>query len=197
MLEILVSILVLSLGILGAVGMQGASLQANREARLQSAGVRFADEIAELMRSNHQVANKADAADNPYLIDEDGESASSIVLTGLCGMSGKAACSGSTDVAERDIAEWLRRASDVTQGGLPGMRAVICFDSAPYDASGLPKWNCDGTGNTLSIKIGWTRANTLSSATGPDATSTATPNTGAFDRALRPAVVIPVTPGAA
>ncbi len=38
LMEVLVSIVVLSFGLLGMVGMQAAALQSNREARLQSSG---------------------------------------------------------------------------------------------------------------------------------------------------------------
>lgn len=190
LLEVLVSIVILTFGILGAVGLQATSLQASREARLQSNAVRLADEIAELMRANHQSAIKTDAAQNPYLIDIAAASSTEDAIT--CGLpqSASTPCSG-TGIGTRDIRDWLSRLN----AELPGSRAVICFDNTPYDTSGLPQWNCSNTGNSLAIKIGWTRANTLQGATGSDATNTSTGNLGAFDKALRPAVIIPVTPG--
>ena len=51
LLEVLVSIVVLSFGLLGMVGLQAASLQANRDARLQSTAVVLARELAEMMRA--------------------------------------------------------------------------------------------------------------------------------------------------
>lgn len=190
LLEILVSIIILSFGILGAVGLQAASLQANRDSRLQSAGVRFAYEMGELLRANHQTALKTTTAENPYLIDIKGSTHVSTPLT--CGLpaTNSPACT-TKQIAERDLNDWLTRIA----AELPGSRAVICFDNKPYDSAGLPQWDCNGLGNSLSIKLGWTRANTLTGATGTDATNTASANTGAFDKALRPAVVIPVTPG--
>ena len=59
LIEVLISIVVLCFGVLGMVGLQAASLQANREARLQSTAVRMAEEMAELMRSNKDTALKA------------------------------------------------------------------------------------------------------------------------------------------
>ena len=50
LIEILVSIVILSFGLLGIVGLQASSMKANREARLQSTGVKLAEEIAELIR---------------------------------------------------------------------------------------------------------------------------------------------------
>lgn len=178
LLEVLVSIVILSFGILGAVGLQAASLQASREARLQSNAVRLADEIAELMRANHQSAIKTDATQNPYLVDMAAANFTAETIT--CGLpqSQSNACSG-TGIAERDMRDWLSRLN----AELPDSRVVICFDNAPYDSSGLPRWNCSNTGNSLAIKLGWTRTNTSSA------------NSGAFDKALRPAVIIPITPG--
>lgn len=189
LLEVLVSIVILSFGILGAVGLQAASLQATRESRLQSTGVRFANEIAELIRANHQVALKTTAADNPYLLDISVSEFEQSDIT--CGLPNSSNCT-STEIGERDLEDWLSRMNT----DLPSFRAVICFDSTPYDTAGLPHWDCNDTGNTLAIKIGWIRSNTLTGATGQDATNTSSINTGAFDKALRPAVIIPVTPGA-
>jgi type IV pilus assembly protein PilV len=192
LLEILISIVVLSFGVLGAVGLQASALQANREARMQSTGVRFADEIAELLQGNHSIAVLKNAAQNPYLINR---SSGDTATAPACGIPNTNACGSKTAIAQRDIDEWWARLNDTARSGLAGVRAVICFDSAPYDNAGLPRWDCDNAGSTLAIKIGWTRTNTLRSATGADATSTSQPNTGAFDHALRPGVVIPVTPG--
>lgn len=193
LLEILVSIVILSFGVLGAVGLQAASLQANREARMQSSGVRFADEVAEMLQGNHTIANLTNASQNPYLIDR--SSGDSANAPG-CGIPEKDPCTTSTQIAQRDIDEWWSRLTLTSYSGLSGARAVICFDATPYDNTGMPQWSCSNTGDTLAIKIGWTRANTLRAATGADATNTTQTNTGAFDNALRPAVVIPLTPGA-
>lgn len=194
LIEILVSIVILSFGLLGIVGLQASSMKANREARLQSTGVKLAEEIAELIRGNHSTASKTQATENPYLIDY--KSTATNATSPACGIQGKAKCSDGAEIAARDIADWWSRVNNPLAGGIPGARAVICFDSAPYDDDeGLPQWDCDGLGTTLAIKIGWTRSNTLKGATGSDAANTSSVNTGAFDKALRPAVIIPVTPG--
>ena len=69
LVEVLVSIVVLSFGMLGIVGVQAFALQSNREARLQSHAVNLARELAEMMRGNNQIGIKSAAADNPYLLD--------------------------------------------------------------------------------------------------------------------------------
>lgn len=65
LIEVLVAIVLLSFGLLGMVGLQAAALQNNREARLQSAAVDLARELAEMMRGNKDVAALTSA--NPYL----------------------------------------------------------------------------------------------------------------------------------
>lgn len=199
LVEVLISIVILTFALLGAAGLQVSSLQATREARLQAAGVRYGQELAELMRSNKNTAIKlTTASDNPYLYD----SVATTLTSPNCGYPGLAACTWagtktagftSTAVAQRDVYEWAER----VKADLPDARILVCQDSAPYDSDGLPRWTCSGTGETLVLKIGWTRHNTLRGATGTDATSTTSTNTGAFDKALRPAIVFPLTAGSA
>lgn len=192
LLEVLISILVLCFGILGLVGLQAASLQANREARLQATAVRLAEELAEMMRGNKTIATQLTG--NPYMVT------STTATNPGCGLPGQTACgnyvaadrvANSTAIAQRDIYEWLER----VKVELPGPRVTICQDNAPYDTAGLPQWTCSNSGGTIVLKIGWTRSNTLRGATGTDATDTSSANLGAFDKALRPAVTFPLTPG--
>lgn len=188
LLEVLVSIVVLSFGVLGAVGLQAASLQSNREAKLQAVATRFGEELAELMRSNKSVAVLASS--NPYLFTI--KSGETDPTNPACGYPGKSACADGDATAKRDVYEWWKR----VDLAIPGARVAVCQDSTPYEtATGLPQWTCSNSGGTLAIKIGWTRSNTLRGATGTDATDTSAANTGAFDKALRPGVVFPITPG--
>lgn len=166
LLEVLISILVLSFGILGMAGLQAASLQVGRESRLQASAVRYAEEMAELMRSNKDVALKPS---NPYKFSFN-KLTDTNTDTGDCGYPTSSSGCATTDlIANRDNYEWLERLNNE----LPDARVEICEDSTPYDGNGLPQWTCSGSGGTLVIKIGWTRRNTLSGATGTDATSTA------------------------
>ncbi len=172
LIEVLVAVLVLSLGVLGAAGMQVASLRANREARAQEVGTRLAMELAELIRANHILAAGTTTATNPYLLSFSGTAPSNSMTCFTA-----SGCSSTLDIAKRDVDDWALRAADA----LPGIVVRVCYDAAPFDAGGTPEWSCDGTGNTMQIKIGWTRANLDRS-------------TNALDQATTPAVVLPVTP---
>ncbi|MGE8397476.1 MAG: type IV pilus modification protein PilV, partial [Comamonas sp.] len=116
LLEVLISILVLSFGVLGAVGLQTASMQLNRESRLQSTAVQLTDEMAEMLRSNHTSAQQSG---NPYLIDSKTFTPSKSNIP--CGTpSQNTACSTPSDIAKRDINDWLLR----TKQQLPDARIV-------------------------------------------------------------------------
>jgi len=186
LLEVLISIIVLSFGLLGVVGLQAASLKANREAVYQSSATRLGREIGEMMESNRRIGVLTTAADNPYLFAFDSSTdtvASVAPMTTNCWTDD--CYSTNTAATQKIIAQWqaqdwLYRANQE----LPGARVTICFDQTPYDGSGLPQWTCTNSGTVAVIKIGWTRASTNSAPTSA---------ASAFDRASKPAMVLPVT----
>ena len=179
LIEVLISVIILSFGLLGMVGLQAAALQGNRDARLQSTAVSLARELAEMMRGNKNIALLAAA--NPYL------GSFTTPLTAptptYCLNVAATACANPTAVANAQMTEWLAR----VDAELPGARVDVCIDSAPFNSSGSPVWNCTTTGTaaTTVIKIGWTRASTNRSATGADA----------FQRATAPSIVFSITAG--
>lgn len=184
LIEVLVSIIILSFGLLGMVGLQAAALQSNRDARLQSVAGTLARELAEMMRGNNSIAILPAGAANPYL----GQFATPLVAANPAYCQNVAAatplCLSNTEVAQAQMTEWLARVDDA----LPGARVAVCADGSPYDAEGLPQWACiPGAGirpNTY-IKIGWTRGSTNRATTGA----------AALDLAVRPSLILPITPG--
>ncbi len=151
MIEVLVSILVLAAGVIGAAGMQLAALRTTRQSAFQSAAVQLASELADKMRANDSQMKRADGA-NPFLALQyqaaDGDppaSAKSCYATD---------CDGS-ELAEFDIYEWKKR----VKAALPGGRAVVCRDAKPWDSSANSlTWDCTAgavDGGSLVIKLGW------------------------------------------
>ena len=190
LVEVLVSIVVLSFGLLGMAGMQAAALHSNREARLQSSAVIFARELADMIRGNRSMSMQAINPDssNPYLFDL------SSPLTApnpeyCLAVSSSTACDTATKVANAEVTEWLARIDQE----LPGVQVKSCKDSAPFDATtGLPTWTCTNTiaTNTIVIKIGWNRSSTNKSNKGAAALERAS------DRnSVPPLVVLQVTAG--
>ena len=179
LMEVLVSIVVLTIGVLGMVGMQAAALQANREAKLQSSAVVFGRELADMIRGNKAIGVLT--LNNPYLgVFNTTPLVATTPLYCLNVATGN--CADNTEIANAEMTEWLDRVS----AELPGARVTTCFDSAPYDASGIPQWACTaGAGAPIVIKIGWTKTSTDKGKTG----------VAALDRATVPGVVLPVTAG--
>jgi type IV pilus assembly protein PilV len=179
LVEVLVSIVVMTIGILGMVGMQAAALQANREARLQSSATVYARELADMIRGNKAIGVLA--TNNPYI----GSFNSSPLVAATakyCLNVAAGNCASNTEIAQAQMTDWLDRVS----ADLPGARVTTCIDTAPYDASGLPRWACTtGTGAPIVIKIGWTKTSTDKSQTGANL----------LDRASIPSVILPVTAG--
>jgi type IV pilus assembly protein PilV len=188
LLEVLISIIVLSFGLLGMVGMQAAALQSNKEARLQSIGVRMARELGELMRNNKKVGTKTTASDNPYLVDY--KSSDTLPTATNCFTSDCYSEANETTaqlaLANFETREWLYRLN----AELPGVRVKVCFDDAPFTSGGTPQWSCTSGGTVAVIKIGWTRSSTDRTKTGANALEKSTGSA-----ASPPTVVLPVTAG--
>lgn len=182
LLEVLISIIILSFGLLGMVGLQAAAIQANRDARLQSSAVTLARELAEMMRGNKDISLLT--AGNPY-VDNFNTSPMAAATPAFClnVATGTTPCANGTQIANAQMTEWLAR----VDAELPSPVVRVCIDSAPFDASGVARWACDatGVGATTVIKIGWTRSVTDKTQQGA----------ASLDRATKPSMVFPVTPG--
>lgn len=146
LLEILVSIIILSIGAIAVLGLLTASVKSGVDAKYQSVALQFASDLSEMMKSNATVASLKDEG-NPYLIDKIGSGTASNLTPFVGADTAKA-------LAERDIKDWYYQLSKQ----LPASRAVVCFDKNPYDANGLAQWSCSDEG-TLYIKIGWSLRN--------------------------------------
>lgn len=176
LIEVLVAIIVLSVGLLGAVGMQSAALQSNKESKNQAAAVTFARELGERMRGNHGVAIKKVASDNPYLFDTTLTGTSSVATFSVnCFTAG---CSVPKDAAAWDVADWQGRVLAV----LPTPRIKVCYDKDPYDSAGVARWACTDDGDLSVVKMSWTSSNTAGSLTFAASTGI-------------PLVVLPLTAG--
>lgn len=198
LIEVLISIVILSFGLLGAVGLQSFALKSNREARLQSVATTLAREYAEMMRSNKQIGLGTSTAGNPYLLNDQTIKVASDVPSGW-GFCLNTGCQSSSDtvaqlpqvqkkVAESQVIEWLDR----VQNELPSAWVKVCFDDSPFDSEGLPQWDCTppasgATENSIIvIKMGWTQSAIDRAQTGDAALMKAN---------VRPTLVFPVTSG--
>lgn len=171
LLEVLVSIVVLSVGLLGAVGMLMTSVKSMGESGAFTSAVHLVRELSEAVRINRDVSTRPDRGSNPYLLgDLKRGDALPGELTGASCVGPGASCDAKT-LAAWDVRQWVGR----VRSTLPEARIAVCLD----DGDGT-RWECTGTGRTLVVKLGWTPHIGSPEEMGPDAS---------------PRVVMPLAPG--
>jgi type IV pilus assembly protein PilV len=152
LMEVLVSVMVLTLGIIGAAGMQLAATRTSQQTLYHGIGLQIASEIADAIRANDSEMRRSDG-DNRFMnVDYDASKERDPQPPAvLC----YAMACDSSQLAQFDIHGWKRRVRDA----LPSGRLVICRDSRPWDdGKGAFVWECTaGSGEraSLVIKLGW------------------------------------------
>jgi len=143
LIEVLISILVLSFGIFGAMKMQLHSIQTSQQSNFYSTAMELASDIAEKMRSNQTTSTHYFNVN--YQSSKDPSDSSETCHDVDC---------SSDQLANAAISEWIEQ----TKTLLPNARAVICRDSAPWNSStNSLTWDCASADNNASvvIKLGW------------------------------------------
>jgi type IV pilus assembly protein PilV len=135
LVEILVSLLVLAIGLLGMAGLQVAGLRNGHSAYLRTQAILLAEDIGERMR-----ANPVGVANGNYNNPAATEKVNCLNTTG---------CSAA-EMAQHDAYEW--NAALAAQLPLGGGR--VCIDSTPDDGTAADP-ACDGTGSLYAIKVWW------------------------------------------
>lgn len=135
MMEVVVSLLVLSFGMLGMAGVQSVSLRGNQNAYYRTMATTFTADMIERM-----VANKS-AVDTGGYDDATGAATANCFTTTGC---------TSTQMAAQDVLDW----SALVTASLPGGSSVVCLDSSPTDGTAAAN-ACDGAGSIYAIKLWW------------------------------------------
>lgn len=149
LVEVLVSIVVLSVGLLGAMHMLLASVRASHEAAMFTAAVNLIRELSEKARMNTGVPA------NAYLVESWTEGTASQDVAGPGCVAHGVACSPA-QWATWDMQEWKRRVASA----LPDARLSVCVDDAPWnDAAGAYAWACSHAGHNVVVKLGWVPRN--------------------------------------
>jgi type IV pilus assembly protein PilV len=143
LIEVLVAVVVLAIGVLGASAMQLVAMRVRHESQLLSNAAQMASAMADRMRANPGQIGAA------YLsLDYDAHAEPSPAAPGR--QCWAAACD-SAALADADIYDLKRQVA--TQ--LPAGRVRICRDAGMW-ASGQLRWSCaGGAGAPVVIKIGW------------------------------------------
>lgn len=135
LIEVLVSLLVLSFGMLGMAGVQGVSLRGNQAAYFRTMATGLSVDITERMR-----ANIVGVADGDY---DDATGAATANCFAAAGCT-------AAQMATQDILDWSATVAAV----LPLGASVVCLDSTPTDGTAAAN-ACDGAGNIYAIKLWW------------------------------------------
>jgi type IV pilus assembly protein PilV len=118
LLEVLVAIVILSLGLLGMAGLQAASLRTSQGSFYRAQAAQYADDMAERMR-----ANLGEARGYGLALADTTATTNSI-------------CLATTQVCYRDRADWLARVQS-----LPGGDGSIAIDAVSNLVTITVQWD--------------------------------------------------------
>lgn len=140
LLEVLVAVLLLAAGLVGALAMQAQAMRTRQDSALLTTALQTAAAAAERIRANA-------AQSSSYLGFECDTASPAPAAVPSCSSQ---PCDPQ-QLAQADL-QALRQA---VRDGLPGGRARICRDARSW-SGGLPQWACsDDADAPLVIKIGW------------------------------------------
>jgi type IV pilus assembly protein PilV len=147
LLEVLISLLIISFGLLGLAGLQVISLKNSHSATMRTLATQHAQDIADRMR-----ANMAGVAAGGYAMGAGGATATEVpaCLTTV-------GCTPAQQAAN-DLFEWqqgLDATASTSGTGLPGGQGVVCIDSTPNDGASAASPDCDNIGQLYVIKVWW------------------------------------------
>jgi type IV pilus assembly protein PilV len=132
MIEVLVSLLILSLGLLGVAGLQSTSLHSNQSAYLHSQATVAANDIIDRMRSNPE-----GVADGEYDdVDSDALPSDPNCIASTSGCT-------AAQLADHDIREWAQSSLSV----LPSVTATVTLNNMGTAT--------DATDDVFVVTINW------------------------------------------
>ena len=140
LIEVLVALVVLSIGLLGIAGLQAKSQQFSVNAYMHTQATVLAHDMLERMR-----ANRAGLDSGFYDLPKATEEENCFTLIGR----------SLQEMTQNDMYEW---ANDVSRR-LPVGKSVVCIDST-YDDGTPVSPACDGVGNTYVVKVWWNNKTT-------------------------------------
>lgn len=142
LLEILIAVLVLSVGIIGGVGLQLGALRARHQSLLLSHATQLAASLAERMRANPSQSDTYITLNYDALDEPSPAAPSALCQGGTC---------DAAQLAQADIYD----AKVVLRHNLPAGRVLICRDASLWSGGKL-SWACaGGVTAPLVVKVGW------------------------------------------
>lgn len=160
LIEVLISVIVFSIGLIGLASLQTIALRNNNESYMRSQATLLTQDIADRMR-----ANLAGVSDGSYDMGNDVDAANSKpAFDCVDTFPGPDNTCSAQEIAQVDLHYWTNdKTKDDTSTifaasiaeALPGGKGIVCLDSVHETdpTPGDPK--CNGLGNVYAIKIWW------------------------------------------
>jgi type IV pilus assembly protein PilV len=140
MLEVLISIVVISFGLLGIAGLQAFALKNNQGAGQRMTTTLLANDMVERVWSSNR--NNRALYNAPTLASYQNPVANCLSVGG---------CSAA-DLVANDLSEWQLRVA----ASLPNGAGIICLDATPDDGTSAADPQCNNApGSPFVIKIWW------------------------------------------
>lgn len=154
--EVLISIVILAIMVIGTAGMQLAAARTAQQTAYQTFASHLAAEIGDAVRAGERWASK-NAIPDPYL-GANFDAVTSGEPTPPSRSCYSDACSP-TEFAAFEIYEWKMR----IRSAVPGGQFLICRDASPWSSGqNALHWECqDGEAGTapVVVKLGWQAKN--------------------------------------
>ena len=139
LIEVLVAIVIFSIGMLGSAGLQVASLRSNQYSSSSSIAVNAAREYSEMIQLTLPATSMTFALD----------SNNSLSAPTTC-LGTAVTCTDKESFLYAQF-DWLKR----FQTTFPGGRVVVCDDTLKRDGSDLLSWDCTGGSGEWVAKFSW------------------------------------------
>ena len=150
-MEVLVALVVLSLGLLSIAGLQIISIRSVHSSFVRGQAMLSAYAIADRMRANRLAVRDLDGTAIGFYNSADGATYQAPNDNNCTEDAGAAtACTGA-EMAAHDLFEWTQSVA----ARLPNGQGTVCIDATSNDGTPAAP-ACDGAGNTYAIKIWWT-----------------------------------------
>jgi type IV pilus assembly protein PilV len=148
LVEILVSIVIGAIGLMGVARLQLVTLQNNSASQYRSIAIQLASDLFERLRTNQESVN-AGRYNQPATV---ATAASYNTPSIACASAGLC---NSTERAATDLADAMTQARAVLPGGV----IIVCIDSgsgspATFNGTTIDP-QCDGLGTTHAVKVFW------------------------------------------
>jgi type IV pilus assembly protein PilV len=148
MIELLVSVVIMSVGVLGMAGLQMLSMQQNRSALLQGEATQLVNDILDRMRANPDTSyDGVDIGDDPVVTDS---------------------CIGNTctenEMKDFDVAQWLCAINSVDESD--GSTHTVCDTFGITGSLPLGSGSVVLTGDIYEVTVQWSDSQKVSDSAG-------------------------------